>query len=71
LFAVDIVYAVKNTSSGGGGGGGTSLTTDEEDTTNVNNKIKFADREYDPDGFSGLGRKILRKNIQGGENILT
>ena len=71
LFVVDIVYAVKNTSSGGGGGGGTSLTTDEEDTTNVNNKIKFADREYDPDGFSGLGRKILRKNIQGGKNILT
>ena len=71
LFVVDIVYAVKNTSSGGGGGVGTSLTTDEEDTTNVDNKIKFADREYDPYGFSGLGRKILRKNIQGGKNILT
>lgn len=71
IFVVDIVYAVKNTSPGGGGGVGTSLTTDEEDTTNVNNKIKFADREYDPNGFSGLGRKILRKNIQGGKNILT
>ena len=50
---------------------------DEEDTTTDKGKIKFKDRAYEPDKFSGKGYKILRKNIvcntETGEskNILT
>ena len=28
-----------------------------------NNKLKFKDKKYDPLTFSGMGHKILRKNI--------
>lgn len=44
---------------------------DEEDITSVSNKLKLKDRAYDEANFSGLGYKILRKNIQNGKNILT
>lgn len=46
-----------------------SLLPDEEDITitdkdsNGNSKLKFKDRKYDPSTFSGMGHKILRKNI--------
>lgn len=39
-------------------------TADEEDITLVEQKYKFADKKYDKHGFSGMGRVILRKNIQ-------
>lgn len=45
---------------------------DEEDiTSNNDDKLKFADRKYNPEKFSGKGYKILRKNIQDGKNILS
>ena len=46
-----------------------SLLPDEEDITitdrdfNGNSKLKFKDKKYDPSTFSGMGYKILRKNI--------
>ena len=46
-----------------------SLLPDEEDITATepdskgNAKLKFADKEYNPDEFSGLGHVILRKNL--------
>ena len=46
-----------------------SLLPDEEDITitdkdsNGNSKLKFKDKKYDPSTFSGMGHKILRKNI--------
>lgn len=46
-----------------------SLLPDEEDITATepdskgNAKLKFADKEYNPDSFSGLGHVILRKNL--------
>ena len=45
---------------------------DEEDITVDNeNLLKFADKEFNEDSFSGLGRIYLRKNIIEGKNILT
>jgi hypothetical protein len=32
--------------------------------------LKFADKEYNPSKYSGLGRKILRKRIVNNRNIL-
>lgn len=43
---------------------------DDEDLTSAGLRIKFADRQYIPELFSGLGRKILRKNISSNKNIL-
>ena len=46
-----------------------SFLPDEEDITitdrdfNGNSKLKFKDKKYDPSTFSGIGYKILRKNI--------
>lgn len=37
---------------------------DDEDLTQVDNKLKIANRAYDPVGFSGMGYEILRKNIR-------
>lgn len=57
--------------------GSIAVQVDEEDTTTDRGKIKFKDRAYEPDKFSGKGYKILRKNIvcntEAGEskNILT
>lgn len=49
---------------------------DDEDLISVNNStgsnvLKFADRTYNPNIFSGKGYKILRKNIVNGKNVLT
>ena len=45
---------------------------DEEDiTSDDNNKLKFADRSYNHNNFSGKGYKILRKNIVDEKNVLT
>lgn len=44
---------------------------DEEDITTVDGKLKLKDKAYLTSQFSGLGRVYLRKNIQGGKNILT
>lgn len=52
-----------------------SLLADEEDLTaterdnNGNSKIKLKDRSYDPNSFSGMGYKILRKNIREFVNV--
>ena len=46
-----------------------SVLPDEEDITitdkdsNGNSKLKFKDKKYDPSTYSGMGYKILRKNI--------
>lgn len=46
-----------------------SVLPDNEDLTSTqpdaqgNTRIKFADKEYNPDSFSGLGHVILRKNL--------
>lgn len=44
---------------------------DEEDVTNIESFLKFKDKPYDVSVFSGLGKKILRKNMVNGTNILT
>lgn len=48
---------------------------DEEDLTSVNvsgtDVLKFKDKAYNPLTYSGMGRKILRKNIVDGINTLT
>ena len=48
---------------------------DEEDLTSVNqggtDVLKFKDKVYNPLTYSGMGRKILRKNIVNGVNTLT
>lgn len=57
------------------GGGIITNYPDEEDITSIEEnskqKIRFADRNYEPLAFSGKGYKILRKNIVEGKNILT
>lgn len=49
---------------------------DDEDLVSVDkgenlSVLKFADRPFSPDRFSGKGYKILRRNIIDGKNILT
>ena len=57
------------------GGGTITNFADDEDIQSKNiqsgNVLKFADRAYNPDRFSGKGYKILRRNIIDGKNILT
>lgn len=49
-----------------------ALPTDEEDITGANGKnLKFKDKEYAPQDYSGLGRIYLRKNMVEGKNVLT
>ena len=47
------------------------VKADEEDITDLNGELKLKDKAYIPANYSGLGRKILRKNIVNGVNILT
>lgn len=54
---------------------GVSLA-DNEDIAEIDGKLKFADRNYNPAQFTGMGRVILRKNLTdvgGGavKNVLT
>ena len=55
--------------------GDVSNAADEEDLTSTNvsgtDVLKFKDKVYNPIVYSGLGRKILRKNIVNGVNTLT
>ena len=44
---------------------------DEEDLTVDGYTLKFKNKKYEPNNFSGLGRVILRKNVIGQKNILT
>lgn len=44
---------------------------DEEDITVRGNALSLRDRSYDPLAASGLGRKILRKNVTADGNVLT
>lgn len=57
------------------GGGTITNFADDEDIQSKNiqsgNVLKFADRAFSPDRFSGNGYKILRRNIVNGKNILT
>lgn len=51
------------------GGGTITNLADDEDLTSVDDGtgstvLKFADKAYNPDNFSGKGYKILRKNIK-------
>lgn len=47
------------------------VTADEEDLTiNSHNQIQLANKMYDEEAFSGMGRVYLRKNIVDGKNIL-
>ena len=51
---------------------GTEITNlpDEEDLTVKDNQLKFKDREYQEENFTGKGYKILRKNWVGNLNLL-
>lgn len=58
------------------GGGTITNLADDEDLTSVDdgtgsNILKFKDKTYNPLTYSGMGRKILRKNIVDGVNVLT
>lgn len=58
------------------GGGTINNLADDEDLVSVDkgenlSVLKFADRPFSPDRFSGKGYKILRRNIVGRKNILT
>lgn len=60
----------------GSGGGTINNLADDEDLVSVDkgeslSVLKFADRTFSPDRFSGKGYKILRRNIVGRKNILT
>lgn len=44
---------------------------DDEFLTTKGGRITPKDRNYDPNNYSGMGRKILRKNMVNGVNVLT
>lgn len=48
-----------------------ATVADEEDITSETGQLKFKDKAYAPANYSGLGRKILRKNIVNDVNTLT
>lgn len=52
-----------------------SILPDEEDLTGVrigsNEYLKFKNKDYNPEKFSGLGRNFVRKNIVDGINLLS
>lgn len=52
-----------------------SILPDEEDLTGVrigsNEYLKFKNKDYNPENFSGLGRNFVRKNIVDGINLLS
>lgn len=52
---------------------GQSITNlpDGEDLKTEHGVLKLADKQYNPGAYSGLGRRILRKNIVAGVNLLT
>lgn len=54
-----------------GSGSGGYEPNNEDINLNSENKLQFADRPYNPSNFSGKGYKLLRKNFQNENNILT
>ena len=52
-------------------GGCVTNFPDDEDLTVKDGKLKFKDKAYDPNNYSGFGRKYLRKNMVDGVNVLT
>ena len=52
-------------------GGAITNFPDDEDITVKDGKLKFKDKVYDPNNYSGMGRTILRKNMVDGVNVLT
>lgn len=52
------------------GGAVTNLPDDEDITVNSDNQLKFADKEYNANTYTGYGRKYLRRNIIDGINTL-
>lgn len=52
-------------------GGAITNFPDDEDITVKDSKLKFKDKVYDPNNYSGIGRTILRKNMVDGVNVLT
>ena len=54
---------------------GDSILPDEGDLTGVrigsNEYLKFKNKDYNPENFSGLGRNFVRKNIVDGINLLS
>ena len=52
-------------------GGAITNFPDDEDITVKDGKLKFKDKVYDPNNYSGFGRKYLRKNMVNGVNVLT
>ena len=44
---------------------------DGEDLTSVHGVLKLANKQHNPNSYSGLGRQYLRKNIVAGVNVLT
>ena len=56
------------------GGGTINNAADDEDLYSTGGDapvLKFKDKEYNPAGFSGLGRCFLRRNMVGSRNVLT
>lgn len=47
------------------------ITNSEDIIKNDSKELEFANKEYSPEQFSGLGRVYLRKNTVDGKNILT
>lgn len=47
-----------------------AVPADEEDITEQNGTLQLANKTYDKQSFSGLGRVYLRKNIVGDKNVL-
>ena len=52
-------------------GGAITNFPDDEDLTVKDGKLKFKDKAYDPNNYSGFGRKYLRRNMVDGVNVLT
>lgn len=48
-----------------------AVPADEEDITEQSGTLQLANKTYDKQSFSGLGRVYLRKNIVGDKNVLT
>lgn len=48
-----------------------AVPADEEDITEQNGTLQLANKTYDKQSFSGLGRVYLSKNIVGDKNVLT
>lgn len=48
-----------------------AVPADEEDITEQNGTLQLANKTYDKQSFSGLGRVYLRNNIVGDNNVLT